>query len=67
MAANRKSDQRRACRCAVALRLNASSNLLRPAVLNIWPVDVIFVKENIVQLPLIDHFSTPALVEVPFL
>ena len=23
-------------------------------------------KENIVQLPLIDHFSTPALVEVPF-
>jgi hypothetical protein len=47
--------------------MNASSNLLRPAVLNISPVDVIFVKENIVQLPLIDHFSTPALVEVPFL
>jgi hypothetical protein len=29
-------------------------------------VDVIFVKENIVQLPLIDHFPASASVEVAF-
>jgi hypothetical protein len=28
--------------------------------LNIGPLDVILVKENIVQLPHIDHFATPA-------
>jgi hypothetical protein len=40
----------------------------RAAVLNIKPLDVILVKENIVQLPHIDHFATPAaLVKVPFL
>jgi hypothetical protein len=39
----------------------------RPAVLDVGPVDVILVKENIVQLPLIDHLSAPALIEVPFL
>jgi hypothetical protein len=35
--------------------------------LNVGPVDVIFVKENIVELPLIDHFPASAFVEVPFL
>jgi hypothetical protein len=40
---------------------------LRPAGLNVRPVDMIFVKENIVELPLIDYFSAPALIEVPFL
>jgi hypothetical protein len=40
----------------------------RTAVLNIRPVDVVFVKENVIQLPLIDHFSTSAAsVEVPLL
>jgi hypothetical protein len=60
MAAHPKSDQSRACRCAVAPRKrvwNAArsffSERLRPAVLNVRSVDVIFVKENIVQLPLI--------------
>jgi len=35
--------------------------------LDVGPVDVILVKEHVVQLPLIDHFSAPALIEVPFL
>jgi hypothetical protein len=35
--------------------------------LNVGLADVIFVEENIVQLPLIDHFSALALVEVAFL
>jgi hypothetical protein len=43
------------------------SERLRPAVLNVRPVDVIFVKENIVELPLVNHFPAPAFVEVPFL
>jgi hypothetical protein len=38
----------------------------RAAVRNVWPVDVIFVKENIVELTLIDHFPASASVEVAF-
>lgn len=46
----------------------SSLERLRPAVLNVRPVDMTFVKENIVQLPLIDHRSAHlALIEVPFL
>jgi hypothetical protein len=40
---------------------------LRPAALNVGPLDMILVKENIVELSLIDHFPAPALIEVPFL
>ena len=37
------------------------------AELNVRPLDVIFVKQHIVQLPPINHFSTSAaFVEVPF-
>jgi len=44
-----------------------ASERLRAAILKVRPVDMIFVKENIVQLPLIDHFSTSAaFVEMPF-
>jgi hypothetical protein len=48
--------------------MNASSSFFRAAVLNVGPLDMILVKENIVQLPLIDHFSaSAAFVEVPSL
>jgi len=50
-----------------AARLFFASERLRGAVLNVRSVDVIFVKEHIVELPLIDHFSaSAAFVEVPF-
>jgi hypothetical protein len=40
----------------------------RATILNVRPLDVILVEENIVQLPLINHFSALlALVEVAFL
>jgi len=39
----------------------------RATVLNVWPELVIFVKEHIVQLAHIDHFTAlPAPVDVPF-
>ncbi len=51
-----------------AARLFFASERLRPAVLNIRPVDMILVKENTVQLPSINHFSaSAALIEVSFL
>jgi hypothetical protein len=43
------------------------SERLRPAVLNVGSVDMILVKEHIVELALTDHLSTSALVEVAFL
>ena len=59
---------------AVALRKRAwnvarsffNSERLRPAVLNVRPVNVIFVKKHVIQLPLIDHFPAAAFVEVRF-
>jgi hypothetical protein len=40
----------------------------RAAVLNVWPVDMILVKENIIQLAHIDHFAALlAFVEVTLL
>jgi hypothetical protein len=45
MAADRKSDQRRACRCAAEPRKRVRSfDCERLAVLDVRPVDVIFVK-----------------------
>jgi hypothetical protein len=75
MATHRKSDRRRDDLCAVALRKRAALSLvgwfsqpLRAAVLNVWPLDVVFMKENIVESPHIDHFSALlALVKVHFL
>jgi hypothetical protein len=44
------------------------SERLRSAVLNVGPLDMTLMKENIVQLLLIDHFpALLALVEVPFI
>ena len=76
MGARQRLDQSRICRCVVALHKPAwsaarsffVSDRLRPAILDVRPVDVIFVEENIVELPLIDHFpALLALIEVPFL
>jgi len=45
-----------------------SKSRVAGAVLNVRPVDMILVKENIIQLPHIDHFSALlATVEVSFL
>ena len=46
------------CSSDSGIAINGSERL-RPAVLNVRPLDVIFVKQNGVELPLIDHF--PAL------
>jgi hypothetical protein len=59
MGAHRKLDRRRAYRCAVGLRKRAGCSFFdaeRAAVLDVWPLDMIFVKDNVIQLPLIDHF-----------
>jgi hypothetical protein len=67
MAARRKLDRRRDDLCGVALRkrvrsatlsfVRRLSEPLRTAVLNIGPLDMILVKENIVQLPNVDNLS----------
>jgi hypothetical protein len=74
MAAHRKLDRRRDDLCGGGLGKSAWNTARsffdseRPAVLNIRPVNVIFVKENIIELPHVDHFATLlAPVEVLFL
>jgi hypothetical protein len=63
--------ERRGDPCAGVLRKRAWESLikrLRAAVLNVWPMHVIFMKQNIVQLAHINHFAAlPATVEVFFL
>jgi hypothetical protein len=71
MAAHRKLDQRRDDLCVVAPHRRVACSFFdseRHTILDVGPVDMIFVKENIVELPLIDHFSaSAAFVEVSFL
>jgi len=71
MGAHRKLDRRRAYRYAGEFRKPAASSFFdseRAAVMNVGSLDMISVKENIVQLPLIDHFpASAAFVEVSFL
>ena len=61
MAVHLRSDQSRVYLCAVGHRIHAWGihliDLLRAAVLNVWPMHVIFVKQNIVQLTEIHHFA----------
>jgi hypothetical protein len=74
MAAHRKPDRRRAYLCGAGLRKRAWKAARsffdsdRAAVLNVRARLVIgFMKEHIVELPHIDHFSASALVEVSLL
>jgi hypothetical protein len=54
--------------CGTRVSLIADSfHSERAAVLNVGSGNMILVEENVVQLPLIDHLSAPALIEVPFL
>jgi hypothetical protein len=53
---------------ALCVQTDGVSERLRSAVLNVGPLDMTLMKENIVQLLLIDHFpALLALVEVPFI